>query len=53
MHNTTGAWKVYDVVINNASLVGNYRTSFSTEIRQSGIDGLVAKLEEMNTSTRP
>jgi phospholipid transport system substrate-binding protein len=53
MHSTAGAWKVYDVVINNASLVGNYRTSFSTEIRQSGIDGLVAKLEEMNTSTRP
>lgn len=48
MHSTGGAWKVYDVVINNASLVGNYRTSFATEIRLSGIDGLINKLGEMN-----
>jgi phospholipid transport system substrate-binding protein len=52
MHSNAGAWKVYDVVINNASLVGNYRTSFSTEIRQGGIDGLIATLDEMNTRTR-
>jgi hypothetical protein len=43
MHNSGGGWKVYDVVINNASLVGNYRSSFNTEIRQSGIDGLIAQ----------
>jgi phospholipid transport system substrate-binding protein len=48
MHNTSGDWRVYDVVINNASLVGNYRDSFATEIRQVGIDGLIAKLSEMN-----
>jgi phospholipid transport system substrate-binding protein len=52
MHNNAGGWKVYDVVINNASLVGNYRTSFSNEIRQGGIDGLIAKLGEMNTRIR-
>ncbi|RKT43738.1 MlaC/ttg2D family ABC transporter substrate-binding protein [Thiocapsa rosea] len=52
MHNNAGGWKVYDVVINNASLVGNYRTSFSNEIRQGGIDGLIAKLGEMNIRTR-
>ena len=46
-HNGAG-WKVYDVIISNASLVSNYRQSFSTEIRQKGIDGLIAKLEEMN-----
>jgi phospholipid transport system substrate-binding protein len=36
-------------VINNASLVGNYRSSFANEIRQTGIDGLVAKMSDMNT----
>jgi phospholipid transport system substrate-binding protein len=51
MHSNAGGWKVYDVVINNASLVGNYRTSFSNEIRQGGIDRLIAKLGEMNTRT--
>jgi phospholipid transport system substrate-binding protein len=44
-----GAWKVYDVVIDNVSLVTNYRGSFATQIRQSGIDGLVQRLDQMNT----
>lgn len=48
MFNGGGSWKVFDVVIDNASLVGNYRTSFDNEIRRGGIDGLVAKLGEMN-----
>lgn len=48
MYNSGGAWKVYDVIVNNASLVGNYRTSFSTEIKDKGIDGLITKLGEMN-----
>ncbi len=47
MH-SSGGWKVYDVLINNASLVGNYRSSFANEIRQSGVDGLVGKLVDMN-----
>ena len=48
MYQSGGDWKVYDVVINNASLVGNYRNSFANEIRQNGIDGLVAKMADMN-----
>jgi phospholipid transport system substrate-binding protein len=48
MYNGGGGWKVYDVVINNASLVGNYRSSFATEIRQNGVDGLIGKLNDMN-----
>lgn len=38
------AWKVYDVNIDGISLVTNYRTSFSTEVRKSGINGLITKL---------
>lgn len=49
MHRSGDGWRVYDVAISNASLVGNYRNSFSTEIRQIGIDGLIAKLNKMNT----
>ncbi|MBN2885687.1 MAG: ABC transporter substrate-binding protein [Chromatiaceae bacterium] len=48
MHNAGDGWKVYDVVINNASLVGNYRSGFATEIRQNGIDALIARLRDMN-----
>lgn len=43
-------WKVYDVVVDNISLVTNYRGSFANEIRQSGIDGLIKILVEKNSS---
>jgi phospholipid transport system substrate-binding protein len=48
MYDNGAGWKVFDVVINNASLVGNYRSSFANEIRQNGVDGLIDKLAEMN-----
>jgi phospholipid transport system substrate-binding protein len=44
------AWKVYDVVVEGVSLVQTYRTSFSTEIGRSGIDGLIKTLEERGAS---
>ena len=42
------AWKVYDVVIEGVSLVTNYRGQFSTEVRQSGMDGLIQRLADKN-----
>lgn len=44
MYQTAFGWKVYDVSIDGVSLVTNYRSSFSTKIRQSGIDGLISQL---------
>lgn len=44
MYKTDFGWKVYDVAIDGVSLVTNYRASFSSTIRQSGIDGLIATL---------
>ena len=41
-------WKVYDIIIENVSLVTNYRSEFSTEIRQNGIDSLNTKLANKN-----
>ncbi len=41
-------WKVYDVIVDNISLVTNYRGSFASEIRQSGIDGLIKVLVDKN-----
>jgi phospholipid transport system substrate-binding protein len=41
-------WKVYDVVVDNISLVTNYRGSFASEIRKSGIDGLIKVLVDKN-----
>lgn len=42
-------WKVYDVKIDNVSLVVNYRGTFSSEIRTVGsVSGLIDKLHERN-----
>jgi phospholipid transport system substrate-binding protein len=48
MKRTTGGWKVYDVVVENLSLVTNYRDSFAAEVGRSGIDGLIRSLEAKN-----
>jgi len=44
MYKTAFGWKVYDVTIDGVSLVTNYRASFASTIRQSGIDGLIKTL---------
>jgi phospholipid transport system substrate-binding protein len=42
-------WKVYDIGIEGISLVTNYRSSFSREISQHGIDHLIKSLQERNS----
>jgi phospholipid transport system substrate-binding protein len=46
-------WKVYDVVIDGASLVTTYRGSFNDQIQRGGIDALVKTLQERNRSPQP
>ena len=46
MYKTSFGWKVYDVTIDGVSLVINYRSSFASTIRQSGIDGLIKTLTD-------
>lgn len=42
------AWKVFDVAIDNVSLVTNYRGSFATEMAKGGAEGLIKTLQEKN-----
>lgn len=48
MAKSADGWKVFDVVVENLSLVTNYRSSFTSEIGRSGIDGLIKVLDERN-----
>jgi len=48
LNRTPNGWKVYDVVVENLSLVTNYRSSFQSEISRSGIDGLIKAIEDKN-----
>ena len=49
LYRKNGAWKVYDIAIDHASLVFNYRSNFASQIHERGIDGLIQRLREMNT----
>jgi len=48
LHLKGDSWKVYDVKIDDISLVANYRSSFSKEIRKKGLDTLIKTLAEKN-----
>ncbi len=41
-----GAWKIYDVVVENISIVNNYRAQFSRIIDQSSYEQLVLRMEQ-------
>ncbi len=47
-----GDWKVYDLIIDNVSLITNYRSSFANRIRTEGIDGLIQSLVQLNQGGR-
>jgi len=48
MHLRRGRWQVYDVSVEGISLITTYRSSFASEIRQHGIEGLIASLAKRN-----
>ncbi len=48
MEKTDQGWKVYNVKIEGISLVENYRNTFNSEIRKSGVDGLIKALADKN-----
>ena len=43
--NREGRWRVYDVLVEGVSLVGNFRTQFDKVIRASSYDELVKRLK--------
>jgi phospholipid transport system substrate-binding protein len=44
--NRQGNWLVYDVVIDGASIVGNYHAQFTSLIRDLTYQGLAKKIKE-------
>ena len=41
-------WKVYDISVDEVSLVTNYRSSFARAIKKDGVDGLIKTLQDRN-----
>ena len=45
LYNTKGDWKVYDVVIENVSIVNNYRSQFTRVLATSSYEELVNRMK--------
>jgi len=48
MEKTGAGWKVYDIRVSGISLVATYRNTFSEEVRNHGIEGLIQQLSAKN-----
>ena len=48
LEKTPQGWKVIDIEVGGISLVTNYRESFASEVRKSGVDGLISSLQAKN-----
>ncbi len=48
LYKTPQGWRVYDMNVAGAWLIQTYRTQFSDEIQQGGIDGLIKFLTDRN-----
>ena len=44
LHLTTGQWMVYDAVIDDVSVVGNYRSQFARILHKASLDELIQDL---------
>jgi phospholipid transport system substrate-binding protein len=43
-------WKVFDISVDDVSLVTNYRSSFARAIKKDGVEGLIKTLQDRNQS---
>jgi phospholipid transport system substrate-binding protein len=49
LHLVRGQWKVYDVVIDQISLVSNFRSQFGRILQTASMDELMRRLREKGT----
>jgi phospholipid transport system substrate-binding protein len=50
LRKTPQGWKAYDVTIEGVSYVKSFRTDFSSEIQQKGLDAVITRLESQVAS---
>ena len=48
LRKTSEGWKIYDITVENVSLVLTYRAEFDRVMRESGVEGLIKRMTEKN-----
>jgi len=49
LHELNGEWKVYDVLIDNVSIVNNYRAQFERVIAKSSVQDLLRRMKSQDS----
>ena len=52
MRKVNGAWKAWDVIIDGISYVKSYREDYGSEVQQTGLDAVIARLEAKAASAK-
>ena len=47
VRNLSGDWKAYNVQIAGINLITNFRTNFTREVSNKGLDALIARIEKI------
>ncbi|MES2488388.1 MAG: ABC transporter substrate-binding protein [Pseudomonadota bacterium] len=53
MRLTGTEWKIYDITVENISLVINFRSQINEEIKKNGLDSVIARMESGEYSAKP
>ena len=53
LRSTPAGWKAWDVTIEGISYVRNFRNDVGTEVDQTGLDAVIARLEKSNQDGAP
>lgn len=53
LHQVDGDWKIIDITVENISLVLNFRTQLNSEIKRTGIDDVIARMEKGEFKSAP
>ena len=48
LHNKQGPWMIYDIKVEQVSLVLGYKSEFGSQIQKGGVEGLIQALKEKN-----
>ena len=52
-YKTDSVWKVYDISIDNVSLVTTYRTTYADMLQKQGVNALIANIAKSNKEPLP
>ena len=53
LYRTHGKWQMYDVVIDDISLLINYRETFVSELQRENLDTLISRLQQKVAAKKP